>query len=140
MLCPSCSGPVSIFRPLGSSEWPEGLCVELERNLLSPSQPRRILLPSAPSPSPKYLPGRQALCHVTTLKLPCLPCQTDPSELWSGGTTSSRRTMACFLFINSMFIARMRLGLLHALINCRRWDKGTTYPRHFHVPEKKKNW
>lgn len=69
IVCPSCSGTVSIFRPLGSSVRPEGLRFELERNLLSPSQPGRILLSPAAPPSPEHLSGRQAVCHVTEQRL-----------------------------------------------------------------------
>lgn len=59
------SGPVSIFQPLGSGVRQEGLRPEPKRNLFPPSQQRRIVLPSAPSPSPECLSGREALRHVT---------------------------------------------------------------------------
>lgn len=61
------SGAVAIFQPLISSVWPEGLRLELERDLFSSSRYRRVLLSSASSPSPERLSGREAVRHVTNV-------------------------------------------------------------------------
>lgn len=98
-VCPSCSGTVSIFRPLGSSVRPEGLRFELERNLLSPSQPGRILLSPAAPPSPEHLSGRQAVCHVTEQRLTWRFCFTIIlCGLCSGSATSVHWTLTSSLF------------------------------------------
>lgn len=123
------SGTVAIFQPLSSCVWPEGLRFELERNLFSSSRHRRILLPSASSPSPERLSGRKAVRHVTKqrrenfLELVC-KIQTLARSLWwllvrsLFGSVSRQRQFSSvnfdLLFFNSLIMVMM--WILHFLI------------------------
>lgn len=163
IICPSVSrcvhsGTVAIFQPLRSCVWPEGLRFELERNLFSSSRHRRILLPSASSPSPERLSGRKAVRHVTKqrrenfLELVC-KIQTLARSLWwllvrsLFGSVSRQRQFSSvnfdLLFFNSLIMVMM--WILHFLIT---WLTSLTWIsninifftaklglRHVHVPE-----
>lgn len=124
------SGTVSVFQPLSSCVWQEGLRFEPKRNLFSPSQHRRILLPSAASPSPKRLSGREAVRHVTK------PQRHRTSPLNAAVRWSYFTAIFGSFLVETRWVAVLMGGLGQTLVTWRSdIDIFTEQIHNVHVPE-----